>query len=484
MGKHVEGLDAVATADIFRAMRDAGIGIHVNLICGFPGETVGEAEATVSFVIAALRDHPGATYLLNPFTVFPSTPIADNPAAFGIVELCAGGDMPAAYAFALDKATTAQTLPVARQRRALDQRLHEGLDWTQMRTTAGGRAAHYLYSSSGHSLVFKAAQLNAFDAARRPAPASARLVPRASAGGRVFVTGASGNAGRAVTTELIARGYEVTALMREGAPLDLRCNVLRGDLHDLADLSRGLRGVDAIIHCASPRSLDREVVLRTEVEGAARLLDAWSSGTFVGMSSQTVYGVPSGILRESAPLAPESWYDIGKAINERQLQLAAGSGERGPAVSLRIPLLFGSGPRRRNGQYLCGIFDALRAGKAFVFGCEQAMERCGSVYIGEEDLGRAVVDSIAVTQEGAFNVASGFVAWRELIDALGELVDVRPRYRIRGESPLGADEVRLPQSRSEYDCTRFATATGFVPRQTLDEILRAFVDAERVALTV
>ncbi len=71
---------------------------------------------------------------------------------------------------------------------------------------------------------------------------------------RIFVTGASGWIGSAVTAELIARGHEVVGLARSDASADkvaaAGATVQRGDITDLDSLRAGAEGVDGIIHTA------------------------------------------------------------------------------------------------------------------------------------------------------------------------------------------------------------------------------------------
>ncbi|MBX6384163.1 MAG: SDR family oxidoreductase [Microbispora sp.] len=72
---------------------------------------------------------------------------------------------------------------------------------------------------------------------------------------RVFVTGASGWIGSAVTDELLAAGHEVIGLARSdtsAAALEGKgARVLRGDLDDLDSIRRGARDADAVIHLAN-----------------------------------------------------------------------------------------------------------------------------------------------------------------------------------------------------------------------------------------
>lgn len=473
MDKYVEGLDSAAIARILDDMAALGVGVHINLISGFPGESLAEAEATVDFAIDRLRRHRNATWLLNRFTLFPATPMAAAPSDFGIARVEARGDMPTTLDFALDPPTHARTAPVGHHYAALHRRLAEGLGWGGALRERVGREVMALYFGSGHSAVFKTLAVNPLDPVARPRARSSS--PRPS---HIFLTGGTGNVGRAILQALLARGDRVTTLVRGAADADERCRAVVGDLRDLADLREAIAEADAIVHCASPRSLDVHAVAEAELVGTAALVDAWRRGPLVGMSSQTVYGTPRRALSESRRVRAESWYDFGKLALESMLAMAERRDGRGAGVALRLPLLFGAGPRRRDRQFLPAVHDALRDGWTFVFDDADAMARHGSVFIGEADLGVATLCALGLARGGPYNIATGFVSWRDLLDRFSSLMGVRARCAFRPGTPARAGELRLPRSRSEYDCRRFQRATGFVPAQALDDVLSRFLDAE------
>jgi NADH dehydrogenase len=66
---------------------------------------------------------------------------------------------------------------------------------------------------------------------------------------RIFVTGGAGFVGSAVIHELLARNFEVCALVNHrDLPSGDRVTAIRGDLFDSAALDRGLSGCDGVIH--------------------------------------------------------------------------------------------------------------------------------------------------------------------------------------------------------------------------------------------
>ena len=100
MDKYSAKLDADRIRSILLAADDAGIGLHLNLIAGFPRETFDELATSIEFVVDVLRHVSGGTFTLNSFAVFPDTPVAKDPQRFGIRTLPRDVDMPMRIQFA------------------------------------------------------------------------------------------------------------------------------------------------------------------------------------------------------------------------------------------------------------------------------------------------------------------------------------------------------------------------------------------------
>jgi nucleoside-diphosphate-sugar epimerase len=100
---------------------------------------------------------------------------------------------------------------------------------------------------------------------------------------RVFLTGGTGFIGGNVAAKLRERGDEVVALVRspdKAAKLrEAGCQLVEGDLSDMAAIRRGLEGADACIHAAAiykvgiPKK-ERRPMVESNVNGTENVLDA------------------------------------------------------------------------------------------------------------------------------------------------------------------------------------------------------------------
>lgn len=91
----------------------------------------------------------------------------------------------------------------------------------------------------------------------------------------VLVTGGTGVLGRAVVTELLARGHSVRVLSRHagaqvpGTKASDRVRLFTGDLAAGTGLAEAVAGADTVVHCASDPRRYREV----DVPGTRRLIE-------------------------------------------------------------------------------------------------------------------------------------------------------------------------------------------------------------------
>jgi nucleoside-diphosphate-sugar epimerase len=117
----------------------------------------------------------------------------------------------------------------------------------------------------------------------------------------VCVTGASGQAGRAVVRELLEHGYEVAATDLVATRDDLEAGTLRADLTDYGQAREVLEGADTVVHlanipapglCTAAVTFNANVAMNFNVFHAAAKLGLQR---VVWASSETTLGVPFGV---------------------------------------------------------------------------------------------------------------------------------------------------------------------------------------------
>jgi len=174
-------------------------------------------------------------------------------------------------------------------------------------------------------------------------------------GDRVLVTGASGFVGSAVARALLARGDEVSVLLRESSPraniADLDCRVVVGDMRDPKSMVRAMDGARYVFHVAADYRLwapDPEEIVRNNLEGARAVMEAartTGAERIVYTSSVAALKPVAGVaVDESSRHSEESAigaYKKSKLVAERLVERMAGEGLPVVIVSPSTPI----GPR-------------------------------------------------------------------------------------------------------------------------------------------
>lgn len=299
---------------------------------------------------------------------------------------------------------------------------------------------------------------------------------------QIFVTGATGYAGRYVAAELVRRALPVTALIRQPVHLD-GCHTILGDLAAAAGFLDEISGAAAILHLASARSYTRDAAL-AEIASTSCLLDAWRRGPFIYASSGTIQAGQRAPIRESMPVRISTPYGWSKLCNEFQLRAQAGGFQRGPAVILRPAVVFAANERSFDRQVLGQIYRHSQSDSRFIFASDEGLDSYGTSYIGGADFGRAVADALRIEVAGTYNVAGGFCTWRELIEMINRYAGSRASFAVRPGGHAGPGEYVLPQSRRQLGTRAFESQTGFAPQQPLDQLIAEFARAQRAATAV
>jgi nucleoside-diphosphate-sugar epimerase len=171
-------------------------------------------------------------------------------------------------------------------------------------------------------------------------------------GQRICVTGASGQAGRAVVADLREHGYDVTPTDVQVTRADREEGMLRADLTDFGQAVEALRGADAVVHLANipapgldtpAVTFNSNITMNYNVFSAAASLQL---SRVVWASSETTLGLPFDTPPKYAPVdedhypLPTSSYALSKVASETIAgQIAGWSGI--PFVALRFSNIMG-----------------------------------------------------------------------------------------------------------------------------------------------
>ncbi len=308
----------------------------------------------------------------------------------------------------------------------------------------------------------------------------------------VAVTGADGFIGRALCRYLAEAGRAVRGIVRTAPAHPVRGvdYVVLGELEDASEerVSVALAGARALVHLAGrahvlrERARDPAAAYRSaNVTATAHVAAAAVRGRiarFVFASTVKVNGeatVREHPFRPGDAPAPRDAYARSKVEAERVL-LGACEGASTAPVILRLPLTYGPGVK---GNF-AALLDAVAAERTLPFGAID--NRRSLLYVGN------LVEAIASALD-APNAVSGthFVAdaesvstpqlVRAIADALEEPVHLvhAPVWllRIGGALTGRAATIERLAGSLEVDTSSFRDATGWTPRHSLGDGLRA-----------
>lgn len=182
---------------------------------------------------------------------------------------------------------------------------------------------------------------------------------------KILVTGATGKVGSRLVPRLLAKGYDISILVRDTAKattlIELGAKTITGDLHAPATLPPAVAGMDAVIHLAAlfRTFTDNAGIIKTNREGSIALAQAaLAAGVkrFVFTSTSNVYG--SGYRRparedEKVDIDDPRAYSSSKIAAEQELlslqqnhdfdvrilRLGFVYGDKDPHIAEIIPLL-------------------------------------------------------------------------------------------------------------------------------------------------
>jgi UDP-glucose 4-epimerase len=295
---------------------------------------------------------------------------------------------------------------------------------------------------------------------------------------RTLVTGGNGSVGQELVPALLSRGHEVVVLDREVGALreHPQLRLIRGGVEDPAAVAEAARGAHAIIHLAWSFADDPAVLLDQDLRGHLHLLEAARREKvqrFLYTSTAVVYGKPVDVpIGEDHPLlvlaARKPAYGMAKEYAEK-LTLLAAQTDGPPAAILRFWWAFG---REIGGRHLREMLKTAAAGQSLAVPAD-----CGGSFLCLDDFIQTVDLLLTADLYGgqAFNLASGYVTWREIarliVEVTGSAASIRvvPRTEWTGAAFLA--------DRWELDDRRIRTELGFKPARDTASLRLALRDA-------
>ncbi len=310
-------------------------------------------------------------------------------------------------------------------------------------------------------------------------------------GRSVFVTGTTGLLGGWLTEALLDRGAEVTILMRDwvagsravSAGILERCNVVRGELEDIAVVTRALNeyevdsvfhlGAQAIVGTASRSPLS---TFESNIKGtwtlleAARLCPARIERIVVA-SSDKAYGDNDTLpYTEDMPLQGRFPYDVSKSCSDL-IALSYFHTWKLPLAVTRCGNLFGGGDLNFNRLIPGTIRSIIRD--------ETPIIRSDGTFIRDYVYVRDAVEAYlllaeALPGEGVTGEAFNFGPHRPLsvLEVVAHILVAMNREDI---TPIVLDEARHEIQRQYLDCTKATTRLGWRPTCTFEEGLKETV---------
>lgn len=254
---------------------------------------------------------------------------------------------------------------------------------------------------------------------------------------KIAVTGATGFIGSHLVECLLARGHEVSCLVRDPARLGWIAGVpvrtVRGDLDSPAALADLVEGQDVVVHSAGvTKAKDLDQFVRVNVEGSARVVQAIHARgrrvqRLVYFSSQAAMGPSPGrvALAEDAAQRPVSLYGKSKSMAEARLRDSCGSL---PVTVIRPPAVYG--PRDRD---VLVFFRLVKGGFAPALTGERLVS---AVYVKNLVQGVALAVEKSHGKWCAYSFTDGGQpSWAGLLESMARAQGIRP---LRVRVPLAA----------------------------------------------
>lgn len=284
---------------------------------------------------------------------------------------------------------------------------------------------------------------------------------------RIFLTGVTGGIGSAVVEKLLEQKFTVACLVRdENIGLDERVTKIKGDLLDIPGIAKSLAEFqpETLIHLAWIGVDQKEKSNPNQIHNLQAASELLTLGkqcgvkNFIGMGSESEYGIHGRKIDESAKTLPISKYGVTK--------LATGLLCKKLCHDLDIKYvwlrLFSSyGPNDRAGSLMSLLIRNLLADKPMdLSACEQIWD-----YVYVEDIA-VLISQIAkdIKVQGVFNLGGGQARpLKEVVLKIYDLIGSKATLRF-GAIPYGP----TMNMHLEADIAKLEKSYGWHPQTTIE----------------
>jgi len=266
----------------------------------------------------------------------------------------------------------------------------------------------------------------------------------------VLVTGGTGTVGSVVVSELLTEGAYVRVYSRDQNKqfkmnykhASSRVTFLNGDITDRDVLSRAVKGVDFVIHCAAAKHVplcetNADTSIKINVEGTRNVLSKsqrWGVKRFILLSTDKAVN-PASVMGATKFLAERLTLEYSKMF---------------PCSVVRLGNVFAS-----NGSVVPTFMDRIKFGLPLVVNNPAAVR----YFISKKEAGKFIVDRLKDMDSGDIYIKKMKVM---TIMALAEAMRPSPGYEIRtGELTQGEkvkeNLITQDETKRAVDCGEYIT---------------------------
>jgi len=317
---------------------------------------------------------------------------------------------------------------------------------------------------------------------------------------KAFVTGATGFIGSHIIDDLIRRGIQVRALVRNSSNTARLMNrgieFVYGDVLNSASLKKHLDDIDLVFSAfgiLGQWGMPEETYRNINIKGVRNLIESCLDSRikqFIHISSAGVLGpLHDGVVAdESFPYNPSNLYEETKCEAEKEI-ISFADKESIPVTIVRPEFVYGPGD-----IHVLGLFKAVQAGKFFILGngrsllhptyiddliqgislCTDNKAAVGKTFLitGEdpisvEDLAKTIADELGVSLPKmkipllVANIAAVLFEWGTKV--------------VNYEPLLTISRVKFFTENRAFSCRKAGNELGYVPRIGFKEGVRRTV---------